>query len=47
MFVGLLGAKKVGGTRGRPKKEVELEDALIEGPLDGVGIADRKFTSGD
>ena len=47
MFVGLLGAKNVGGTRGRPKKEVELEDALIEGPLDGVGVADRKFTSGD
>ena len=47
MFVGLLGAKSVGGMRGRPKKEEELEDALIEGLLDGVGVADRKFTSGD
>ena len=47
MFVGLLGVKNVGGTRGRPKKEVELEDALIEGPLDGVRVADRKFTSED
>ena len=47
MFVGLLGAKKVGGMRGRPKKEVELEDALTEGPLDGVGVVDRKFTIGN
>ena len=35
MFVGLLGAKNVGGMRGRPKKEVELEDDLIEGPVVG------------
>ena len=47
MFVGLLGVKKVGGMRGRPKKEVEFEDALIEGPVDGVGAVDRKFLSGD
>ena len=36
MFVGLLGAKKVGGTRGSPKKDVELEDSLFEGPCEGV-----------
>lgn len=34
MFVGLSGAKNVGGTRGSPKKEVELEVNLIEGPFD-------------
>ena len=47
MLVGLLGEKKVGGMRGRPKKEVEWEDVLIEGPLDGLGVVDRKWTSGD
>lgn len=34
MFVGLSGAKNVGGTGGSPKKEVELEVTLIEGPFD-------------
>ena len=34
MFAGLLGAKKVGGTSGSPKKEDgELDDGLGEGSL--------------
>ena len=34
MFVGLLGAKKVGGMSGSPKKEAgELNDGLGEGSL--------------
>ena len=43
MLVGLLGAKKVGGTRGSPKNEgVELEDALVEGPFEGFWVVKRK-----
>lgn len=46
MFVGLFGAKKVGGTRGSPKKDVELEDALLEGPFEGFWVVERKEASG-
>ena len=47
MFVGLFGAKNVGGTSGSPKKkDVELEDALVEGPIEGFGMVDRKYASG-
>lgn len=47
MFVGLFGAKKVGGTSGSPKKEeVELEDTLIEGPFAGFWFVERKDDSG-
>ena len=41
MFVGLEGAKKVGGTRGNPKKDVEVADALNEGPLKGFWVVKR------
>lgn len=48
MFVGLFGAKKVGGTSGSPKKEedVELDAALIEGPLEGLWVVERKGAIG-
>ena len=47
MFVGLFGAKNVGGTSGSPKKEdVELEDALSEGPFEGFWVVERKDASG-
>lgn len=46
MFVGLFGAKNVGGTSGSLKKEdVELEDALVEGPIEGFLIVERKEAS--
>ena len=35
IFVGFCGAKKVGGTSGRPKKDVELEVGLVDGPYKG------------
>ena len=41
MFVGLEGAKKVGGTRGNPKKGVDVEDALNEGPLNGIWVVKK------
>ena len=46
MFVGLFGAKNVGGMRGRPKKDVELEDDLVEGPFEGFRVVERKNASG-
>lgn len=47
IFVGLFGAKNVGGTRGRPKKEgVELEEALMAGPLEGFWVVERKYANG-
>lgn len=47
MFVGLFGAKNVGGTRGRPKKEdVELEDVLMAGPFEGFWVVARKDANG-
>lgn len=47
MFVGLFGAKKVGGTSGSPKKEdVELDDTLIEGLFEGFWVVERKDASG-
>lgn len=47
MFVGLFGAKKVGGTSGSPKSEdVELDDILMEGPLEGFWVVERKDVSG-
>ena len=47
MFVGLFGAKKVGGTSGSPKKEdVELNDALTEGPFEWFWVVERKYGSG-
>ncbi len=46
MFVGLLEAKKVGGTRGSPKKDVELEDTLVEGPFVGFWVVERMDASG-
>lgn len=47
MFVGLFGAKNVGGTRGRPKKEdVELDATLMAGPLEGVWVVERKDANG-
>ena len=47
MFVGLFGAKNVGGMSGSPKKEgVELEDDLIEGPVEGFWIGGKKDASG-
>ena len=41
MFVDLEGAKKVGGTRGSPKKEVDVEDGLDEGPFKGFWMVMR------
>ncbi len=47
MFVGLFGAKNVGGTSGSPKKEeVEMEDDLVEGPIEGFWIGEKKDASG-
>ena len=47
MFGGLFGAKKVGGTSGRPKKEDgDLDDSLVEGPYGDFGVVDRKDTRG-
>ena len=52
MFVGLFGAKKVGGTSDRPKKEeeeeedVELDDILMEGPFEGFWVVGRKDVRG-
>lgn len=37
----------MGGTSGNPKKEdVELEDALIEGPFEGFCLVERKDACG-
>ena len=46
MFVGSLGAKKVGGTRGSPKKDVRFEGGLFEGPVAELWVADKKDVSG-
>ena len=47
MFVGLLGAKNVGGTSGSPKKEDgELDDGLGEGPFMGGEVGKRRGASG-
>ena len=47
MFVGLFGAKKVGGTSGSPKKgDVELDDSLVEGRFEGFWVVERKDASG-
>lgn len=47
MFVGLFGAKKVGGMRASPKKEgMELEEALMAGPLEGLWVVERKDAIG-
>lgn len=47
MFVGLLGAKNVGGTSGSPKKEdVKLDDDLNAGPFEGLWVVARKDASG-
>ena len=47
MFVGLLGAKNVGGTSGRPKKEAGgLDDGLGEGSVMEAWVRKRKGASG-
>ena len=47
MFVGLLGAKKVGGMSGSPKYEDgELDDGLGEGSFREAGAGKRKGASG-
>ncbi len=46
MFVGVVGAKKLCGTRGSPKKEVVLGDDLSEGPFEGFWVLEKKDASG-
>ena len=48
MLAGLSDAKNVGGMRDSPKKDVELDDALVEGPFEGfvVWFGERKEASG-
>ena len=46
MFVGFVGAKKLGGTRGRPKKDVDLLDVFISGLWSEERFVEMKDASG-